>query len=103
MSAVSTAWRNAWDIDECVQYITERGFTRVTLQFPDELQVDAAAVAAELQTSCAAAGAAVQGYVLADTTYQSTAVDEVAALHVDAHCVVRLHSLAPAQPCACTA
>ncbi|KAK9821112.1 hypothetical protein WJX81_007441 [Elliptochloris bilobata] len=66
MSAGSDAWRGDWDLDGCVRYIKERGYSRVTLQFPDELQA----------------------YVLADTTYQSTGVDEVAALHVDAHCVI---------------
>ena len=90
MDTGSDAWRAAWDIDGCVRYIAARGYSRVTLQFPDELQAHAAAVAGELQRACAAAGTPVQAYVLADTTYQPTGVDEVAALHVDAHCVVRI-------------
>ncbi len=89
MSAACAAWREQWDVDGCVRYVLARGFTRVTLQFPDELQAHAADVAAALQAGCAAAGATVQAFVLADTTYQATAVDEVAALHVDAHCIVR--------------
>jgi len=84
MSAACAAWREQWDVDGCVRYVLARGFTRVTLQFPDELQAHAADVAAALQAGCAAAGATVQAFVLADTTYQATAVDEVAALHVRA-------------------
>ena len=37
-----------------------------------------------------------QAYILADTTYNSLSVDEVAAAHVDAQCVV---SDSPAQLC----
>ena len=36
-----------------------------------------------------------QAYILADTTYNSLSVDEVAAAHVDAQCVV---SASPADP-----
>jgi hypothetical protein len=37
-----------------------------------------------------------QAYILADTTYNSLSVDEVAAAHVDAQCVVSASSAHPA-------
>ena len=41
--------RDDWCLDETVSYVLERGYTRVTLQFPDEMLPDAPAVAAALQ------------------------------------------------------
>ena len=79
-------------IAEAVAYVLERGYARVTLQFPDELLGAAPAAAARLQAELAAARSDAKVYVLADTTYNPLSVDEVAAQHVGADCVVR-HTL----------
>ena len=57
----------------------------VALQFPDELLGDAGAVSRALQ---GLAGSHVDIYILADTTYNSLSVDEVASQHVHASCIV---------------
>lgn len=50
-----------------------------------------------LRTALDHANVSVNTYILADSTYHSTAVDEVAAQHIKAHAIVRLC----AQPHAC--
>ncbi|KAI5104089.1 2-(3-amino-3-carboxypropyl)histidine synthase subunit 2 [Silurus meridionalis] len=55
----------------------------VALQFPDELLVDCVAVSAALEKETNA-----KTYILGDTTYGSCCVDEVAAEHVGADCIV---------------
>ena len=107
-----------WDIGGTASYIVSRNFTVVALQFPDELLQEASEVSRTLQDACAAAGVPVQvtqcgeepsgsmivpptcriaaysampqAFVMADTTYNSLGVDEVAAQHASAQCVVRL-------------
>ncbi|KAK9814668.1 hypothetical protein WJX72_009496 [[Myrmecia] bisecta] len=88
VDARSPAWREQWDLDGTLEYILSRGYQRITLQFPDELLEHATVVAAELQTACAQRWQLVQVYVLADTSYNSLSVDEVAAQHAAADCVV---------------
>lgn len=46
-------WRTQWDIAGTVAWIVSRGFSRVTLQFPDELLQESTVVAAALQKECA--------------------------------------------------
>jgi len=103
---------DAADVAEVAAWVSRRGFSRVALQFPDSHLESAVATAAALQAACA--GASV--YLLADTTFgrrgvracavsrrappgltplpvrvslvRSCCVDEVAASHVDACCVV---------------
>ena len=82
------AWEVEWDIAGTARYLAGRGFSKAALQFPDELLPEAARVAAALQRACAALGHVAQAVVLADTSYHSVGVDEVAAAHADAHCVV---------------
>jgi len=43
------AWHTQWDIAGTVAWIVGRGFSRVTLQFPDELLQESTVVAAALQ------------------------------------------------------
>ena len=86
----SDAWEAQWDIAGTARYLAGRGFTKAALQFPDELLPAAASVAAALERACAALGHAAHAVVLADTSYHSVGVDEVAAAHADAHCVVSL-------------
>eukprot|EP00850_Spirogloea_muscicola_P015443 SM000118S25586 [mRNA] locus=s118:144641:148574:- [translate_table: standard] len=71
-----------------------RGFEPATarcLQFPDELLELSAGVAAALSAACqrrSPEAHEVQLFVMADTSYGSCCVDEIAAAHVDAQCVV---------------
>ena len=83
-------WCITWDLNGTSQYLVNRGYSRVALQFPDDLLDDATTVAAALQGQCAASGHLILPFVLADTSYHSLGVDEVAAAHADAHCVVHL-------------
>lgn len=71
-------------IAEAAAWVTSRGFTRVALQFPDDFLGSAVASCTGLEAACPAA----RVYLLADTTFGSCCVDEVAAAHVDAECVV---------------
>ncbi|KAI9313719.1 diphthamide biosynthesis protein 2 [Dichotomocladium elegans] len=72
-----------YEIDRTVDRILKGGYKRITLQFPDELLADAAAVASELEKRTGK-----KIYVLADTSYGSCCVDEVAAQHVNADFIV---------------
>ncbi|GAA5803487.1 hypothetical protein HPULCUR_008969 [Helicostylum pulchrum] len=72
-----------YEIDRTVTRIAEGGFKRIALQFPDEFLADAAAVAREL---VARTGQDI--FILADTSYGSCCVDEVAAEHVNADLIV---------------
>ncbi|WIA28647.1 hypothetical protein OEZ86_011183 [Tetradesmus obliquus] len=58
------------------------------MQFPDDMLHDSPLVADALQTELTAAGSEAKVYVLADTSYNPLSVDEVAAAHVHADCVV---------------
>ncbi|EIE23796.1 diphthamide biosynthesis protein [Coccomyxa subellipsoidea C-169] len=82
------AWAQFWDIQGVAAYITARKFTVVTLQFPDDLLREAKDVSKAVQDICARHGLQVKTFVLADTTYNSLGVDEVAAQHVHAQCVI---------------
>lgn len=72
-----------YQISETCSFITSNNFKKVALQFPDELLVDCVAVAAALERETKA-----KTYILGDTTYGSCCVDEVAAEHVGADCIV---------------
>ncbi|KAJ2357104.1 Diphthamide biosynthesis protein 2 [Coemansia sp. RSA 2618] len=72
-----------YEIERTAAVITENGYTRVALQFPDELLADATLVSAELQKRVDA-----HICILADTSYGSCCVDEVAAEHNAADAVV---------------
>ncbi|KAK2079499.1 hypothetical protein QBZ16_001893 [Prototheca wickerhamii] len=82
------AFLRTWDIPQTARYLIARGFVKPTLQFPDEMLGSAARVAVTLQEHCARQGHDVQAYILADTTYNSLSVDEVAAAHIAGDCVV---------------
>ena len=92
------------DVASIAAWVARRGCARVALQFPDALLDAAVATTRQLQALCPVASF----YVLADTTFgrrvpqaakgspkhslppapSSCCVDEVAASHVDAQCVV---------------
>ncbi|KAJ3087794.1 Diphthamide biosynthesis protein 2 [Quaeritorhiza haematococci] len=72
-----------YDVDRTCQRITKHGFKRVALQFPDELLGDSTAVARMITERTGT-----QTFILADTSYGSCCVDEVAAEHASADFVV---------------
>ncbi|XP_074549963.1 2-(3-amino-3-carboxypropyl)histidine synthase subunit 2 [Halichoeres trimaculatus] len=76
-----------YQIRETCDFINERQFKKVTLQFPDDLLVDSVAVAAEIERNSKATP-----FILGDTSYGSCCVDEVAAEHVGADCIIHYGS-----------
>lgn len=72
-----------YQINQTCSFITSNNFKTVALQFPDELLVDCVAVSSAIERETQA-----KIYVLGDTTYGSCCVDEVAAEHVGADCIV---------------
>ncbi|SCV69855.1 BQ2448_1249 [Microbotryum intermedium] len=76
---------DAYEIETTVHQIMGGGFQRIALQFPDELLHDSVQIYHLLR---ARLEAQIELYVLADTTYGSCCVDEVAAQHVDADLIV---------------
>jgi diphthamide biosynthesis protein 2 len=72
-----------YEIERTCQLILEGGYSRIALQFPDELLPDSATVAGKLRDRT---GKSV--FILADTSYGSCCVDEVAAEHVSADFIV---------------
>lgn len=77
-----------YDISATASYILDRGFTRVALQFPDDLLRASVEVTSLLRSALSERRHGINLYVMADTTYGSCCVDEVAAAHVDAQCVI---------------
>ncbi|KAJ2389002.1 Diphthamide biosynthesis protein 2 [Coemansia sp. RSA 2559] len=75
---------SVYEIPRTADVINSNGFSRIALQFPDELLADSSLVSAELQRQ--APGARI--FTLADTSYGSCCVDEVAAEHYSADLVV---------------
>lgn len=73
----------SYQITETCAFISEHHFGKVALQFPDELLPDSAAVAEEIERNTQA-----KTFILGDTSYGSCCVDEVAAEHVGADCIV---------------
>ncbi|XP_024521771.1 2-(3-amino-3-carboxypropyl)histidine synthase subunit 2 [Selaginella moellendorffii] len=74
-----------YEVASTAAHIQQHGFSRVGLQFPDNLLADSVAVTSALQSAC---GSGVRFFIMADTTFGSCCVDEVAAAHVNADCVV---------------
>ncbi|CAG5124338.1 unnamed protein product [Candidula unifasciata] len=75
---------DVYEINKSVVWITQGGFKRVALQFPDELLVDAAYVAARIQEKVEDALV----FILGDTSYGSCCVDEISAQHYKADCII---------------
>ncbi|CAE6512824.1 unnamed protein product [Rhizoctonia solani] len=74
-----------FEIRETAQYITDNDYKQIALQFPDELLGVSVPIYNRLKQLL---GDRRNTYVLADTTYGSCCVDEVAAAHIDADVVV---------------
>ncbi|KAJ7854318.1 putative diphthamide synthesis protein-domain-containing protein [Mycena olivaceomarginata] len=76
---------NFYEIERTIAEILAGDYKRVALQFPDELLHDSVPIYRRLK---ARIGLGRELYVLADTSYGSCCVDEVAAQHVDADAMV---------------
>ncbi|XP_011098024.1 2-(3-amino-3-carboxypropyl)histidine synthase subunit 2 [Sesamum indicum] len=74
-----------YEVARVAEFISSHQFTRVALQFPDELLEDSMRVVKALRQEL---NSSVKLYVMADTTYGSCCVDEVGAAHVNADCVI---------------
>ncbi|CAG8749701.1 16794_t:CDS:10, partial [Cetraspora pellucida] len=72
-----------YEIERTVEMILSGGYERIALQFPDELLADSAEVATVLRDRTQK-----KIFILADTSYGSCCVDEVAAQHASAECIV---------------
>ncbi|KAJ1678089.1 Diphthamide biosynthesis protein 2, partial [Spiromyces aspiralis] len=72
-----------YEIDQTARIISEGGYRRVALQFPDEMLADSTCVAERLADLTGS-----KMFVLADTTYGSCCIDEVAAQHCDSDLIV---------------
>ncbi|VDK87556.1 unnamed protein product [Litomosoides sigmodontis] len=81
----STKLRKFFDIDSTVSWISDNGYRRVALQFPDYILSVSAVIATLLEKEC---NGGVKTYILADTTYRSCCVDLIAAEQCSADCIV---------------
>ncbi|XP_071387714.1 2-(3-amino-3-carboxypropyl)histidine synthase subunit 2 [Centroberyx affinis] len=72
-----------YQIKKTCDFINQHHFEKVALQFPDELLVDSVAIGAEIEKETQA-----KLFILGDTSYGSCCVDEVAAEHFGANCIV---------------
>lgn len=72
-----------YEIDKTIQYVKKYNFSKIALQFPDELLNDSVQVSQRLQSLSSS-----KFYILGDTSYGSCCVDEIASQHVDADMIV---------------
>ncbi|KAF9031679.1 diphthamide biosynthesis protein, partial [Hymenopellis radicata] len=77
-------FKEYYDINDTAFWITEGDFQKVALQFPDELLHDSVPIYRHLKAKIGHR----ELYVLADTSYGSCCVDEVAAEHINATAMV---------------
>ena len=76
-------------VGETAEYICTHGWKRVAAQFSDDDLPVAADISEKLRSACRENGHRdVHVYILADTTYNSLGVDEVASSHIDADCII---------------
>ncbi|KAK6544073.1 hypothetical protein TWF694_000785 [Orbilia ellipsospora] len=98
--------RTIYETDRTIEWVLSNNYTRITLQFPDELLGDSTAVERILRdglknpSKLATLEDGVESlkidgnpkeryiYILADTSYGSCCVDEIAAEHADADCII---------------
>eukprot|EP00112_Aurelia_sp_Birch-Aquarium-sp1_P009642 Seg2100.8 transcript_id=Seg2100.8/GoldUCD/mRNA.D3Y31 product="hypothetical protein" protein_id=Seg2100.8/GoldUCD/D3Y31 len=75
-----------YEIDTCVKFITQNSYEKVALQFPDELLKDSFKLSKIIESKCQ--GQNIKLHILGDTSYGSCCVDEIAAEHVNADCII---------------
>ncbi|GMR38991.1 hypothetical protein PMAYCL1PPCAC_09186, partial [Pristionchus mayeri] len=73
-----------FDVPATIEWIRKGGYTRVALQFPDALLGEAVPVSTDIEMALDG----VQVFILADTSYRSCCVDEVAARHASCDAIV---------------
>ncbi|KAI1789095.1 diphthamide biosynthesis protein [Ganoderma leucocontextum] len=78
-------FEETYEITRTVQEVEKQDYKRIALQFPDELLPHSVPIFRALKTRTKEVR---EFYVLADTSYGSCCVDEVAAQHVDADALV---------------
>ncbi|KZP23593.1 diphthamide biosynthesis protein [Athelia psychrophila] len=84
-----------YEIPRTVREIVDNDYKRTALQFPDELLHDSVPIYRALKAEIGDR----ELYILADTTYGSCCVDDVAAQHVDADAIVHYgHACLSAHP-----
>lgn len=78
----------SFEIGRCVTWVDDHNFEKVALQFPDNLLCvgDQIALAIQFRVKTATV------FILADTSYGSCCVDEVAAEHVDSNAIIHFGS-----------
>ncbi|KAG7635015.1 Diphthamide synthesis DHP2 [Arabidopsis suecica] len=82
-------FESKYEINRTAEFIISKSFTRIALQFPDELLKDSTKVVSALKSKTRLlTDREVRFFVMADTTYGSCCIDEVGALHIDSECVV---------------
>ncbi|XP_038075027.1 2-(3-amino-3-carboxypropyl)histidine synthase subunit 2-like isoform X2 [Patiria miniata] len=74
---------SVYEIPRCVEFIRKNVFIKVALQFPDELLLDSTSIVKFLQQETDALV-----FILADTSYGSCCVDEIAAQHANADSII---------------
>uniref|UniRef100_M4C6S2 2-(3-amino-3-carboxypropyl)histidine synthase subunit 2 n=1 Tax=Hyaloperonospora arabidopsidis (strain Emoy2) TaxID=559515 RepID=M4C6S2_HYAAE len=79
-------FREYYDVVRTVEQLRRGGYRKIALQFPDSLLPDAPQVQKELKDRLK--GQWERVFVLGDTSYGSCCVDEVAAQHLVADCIV---------------
>ncbi|CAG8504935.1 14499_t:CDS:10 [Ambispora leptoticha] len=75
--------QQVYEVERTISFLNEGGYKKVALQFPDELLADSTQISSLLMEKTNK-----QFFVLADTSYGSCCVDEIAAQHVDADCII---------------
>lgn len=80
--------QDALDIDRVVAWVQEHKFQRVAVQLPDELLSQACRYISQLQRRLPKR----KLFLLGDSTYGSSSVDEVGAEHYGADCIVHVGS-----------
>ncbi|GMS86733.1 hypothetical protein PENTCL1PPCAC_8908, partial [Pristionchus entomophagus] len=73
-----------FEVRATIEWIREGGYGRVALQFPDSLLGEAVPVSRDIELALDG----VQVFILADTSYRSCCVDEVAARHASCDAIV---------------
>lgn len=73
-----------YEIHRCARFALDGGYKTVALQFPDFLLCDSVWVVSQLSQQCPCT----EFFILGDTSYGSCCVDEVAAEHSSADCII---------------
>ncbi|KAG5671346.1 hypothetical protein PVAND_001549 [Polypedilum vanderplanki] len=81
-SKISDIW-NANDLNRCIKFIREKFLSRICLQFSDEILNLSVEIESQLRKHVDS-----NIFILADTSYGSCCVDEIAAAHIQADGII---------------